>query len=97
MDDLDRLALHPAVAAYLFGQDYVDKRYERGSQEHKRYSVLVLATVGRPRIWSAFYQAHVLPDLVPDAIPPSKKRIHNMRNALDRARVQLEGSGRTRG
>jgi len=97
MDDLDRLALHPAVAAYLFGQDHVDKRYERGSQEHKRYSILVLATVGRPRIWSAYYQAHVLSDFVPDAKPPSKKRYNNMRHALDRARVQLEGSGRRRG
>ncbi len=97
MDELVRLALHPAVAAYLFGQGYVDETYGRGSREHRRYSILVHATDGRPQVWKAYYMAHVLPEYIPDARPPSNKQYHNMRSALDRARTQLEGSGRIRG
>jgi hypothetical protein len=90
MDDLDRLALHPAVAAYLFEQGYVDRKYERKSREHRRYSILVRATDGARHIWSAYYRAHVLPDFVPDATPPNRKQYRRMCGALDRARVQLE-------
>jgi hypothetical protein len=90
VDDLDRLALHPAVAAYLFGQEHVDKRYERESREHRRYSILVRAIDGAYHVWSAYYRAHVLPDFVPDAKPPSRKQYRKMRGALDRARIQLE-------
>ena len=82
-DELVAIVQFPAIAAALFGQEWVDSQYELGSRDHKMYSGFVELLDRFPKAWWTYYQAEILSELRPDARLPSSGRVQRMHKRME--------------